>query len=181
MRILLLKPKHIGDSLLLTPTIVALKRARPGAEIWVVVRRGCEGILAGCPEIDRLLTIARGGKARAPLRRFRRGARHDPAAAGREIRLCFRARRWPSCPPARFAVPHGPPVLSSTRHDAEKKRVTPVRGHLPFRLGDVPSRGERLLYRGPNFFRCRSRSRRCVSTGLPRASGRRPPTLPILP
>jgi heptosyltransferase-3 len=58
MRILLIKPKHIGDSLLLTPTIVALKRARPGAEIWVVVRRGCEGILSGCPEIDRVLTVA---------------------------------------------------------------------------------------------------------------------------
>jgi heptosyltransferase-3 len=58
MRILLIKPKHIGDSLLLTPTIVALKQARPEAEIWVVVRRGCEGILTGCPEIDRLLTVA---------------------------------------------------------------------------------------------------------------------------
>jgi heptosyltransferase III len=58
MRILLIKPKHIGDSLLLTPTIVALKRARPDAEIWVVVRRGCEGILAGCPEIHRVLTVA---------------------------------------------------------------------------------------------------------------------------
>ncbi len=58
MRILLLKPKHIGDSLLLTPTIIALRLAQPDAEIWVVVRRGCEGILAGCPEIDRLLTVA---------------------------------------------------------------------------------------------------------------------------
>jgi heptosyltransferase III len=37
---------------------VALKRAWPEAKIWVVVRRGCEGILAGCPEIDRVLTVA---------------------------------------------------------------------------------------------------------------------------
>jgi len=58
MRILLIKPKHIGDSLILTPTILAIKRARPDAEIWLIVRRGCEGILAGCPEIDHLLTIA---------------------------------------------------------------------------------------------------------------------------
>jgi heptosyltransferase-3 len=58
MRILLIKPKHIGDTLLLTPTIVALRQAYPAAEIWVVVRRGCEGILAGCPEIDRILTVA---------------------------------------------------------------------------------------------------------------------------
>ncbi len=58
MRLLFIKPKHIGDSLLLTPTLVAAKRAYPQAEIWVVVRRGCESILAGCPEIDRVLTLA---------------------------------------------------------------------------------------------------------------------------
>jgi heptosyltransferase-3 len=58
MRILLIKPKQIGDSLILTPTIVAIKRAHPEAEIWVVVRRGCEGILAGCPEIARILLTA---------------------------------------------------------------------------------------------------------------------------
>jgi heptosyltransferase-3 len=58
MRILLIKPKHIGDSLLLTPTITAIKTAYPEAEIWVMVRRGCEGILAGCPDIAEILTLA---------------------------------------------------------------------------------------------------------------------------
>jgi heptosyltransferase-3 len=57
MRILLIKPKQIGDSLILTPTITAIKQAYPEAEIWVVVRRGCEGILAGCPHIARILTV----------------------------------------------------------------------------------------------------------------------------
>jgi len=63
MRILLIKPKHIGDTLVLTPTITALKQAHPKAKIWVVVRRGCEGILAGCPEIDRVLTVTAVDKA----------------------------------------------------------------------------------------------------------------------
>jgi heptosyltransferase-3 len=58
MRILLIKPKQIGDSLVLTPTIRAIKRKHPEAEIWVVIRRGCEGILAGCPDIARILTVA---------------------------------------------------------------------------------------------------------------------------
>lgn len=58
MRILLIKPKQIGDSLILTPTIMAIKNAYPESEIWVVVRRGCEGILAGCPEVARILTVA---------------------------------------------------------------------------------------------------------------------------
>ena len=58
MRILFIKPKYIGDSLLLTPTIVAVKNQYPEAEIWVLVRRGCEGILAGCPAIHRVLGLA---------------------------------------------------------------------------------------------------------------------------
>ena len=58
MRILLIKPKQIGDSLILTPTIAAIKQAHPEAEIWVVVRRGCEGILAGCPQIAHILLVA---------------------------------------------------------------------------------------------------------------------------
>lgn len=58
MRILFIKPKEIGDSLILTPTIRATKQLHPHAEIWVVVRRGCEGILAGCTEIDRILTLS---------------------------------------------------------------------------------------------------------------------------
>ena len=58
MRILFIKPKEIGDSLILTPTIRATKQLHPQAEIWVVVRRGCEGILAGCEDIDHILTLS---------------------------------------------------------------------------------------------------------------------------
>jgi heptosyltransferase III len=58
MRILFIKLRHIGDSLLLTPTIVATKTKFPDAEIWVLVRNSCDTILAGCPEIDRILTTA---------------------------------------------------------------------------------------------------------------------------
>lgn len=58
MRILFIKLRHIGDSLLLTPTIVATKKKYPHAEIWVLVRESCDAILAGCPEIDRILVTA---------------------------------------------------------------------------------------------------------------------------
>jgi heptosyltransferase-3 len=58
MRLLFLKLKHIGDSLLLTPTLAAVRRDYPQAEIWVAVRAGTEGILAGCPAIDHLVTFA---------------------------------------------------------------------------------------------------------------------------
>jgi heptosyltransferase-3 len=58
MRLLFIKLKHIGDALILTPTLAAARAAHPGALIWVVVRKGCEGILAGCPAIDRVLVSA---------------------------------------------------------------------------------------------------------------------------
>ncbi len=57
LRLLLVKLKHIGDALLLTPTANAIRARYPNAEIWAVVRRGTEGILAGCPAIDRLITV----------------------------------------------------------------------------------------------------------------------------
>lgn len=58
LRLLFVKLKHIGDALLLTPALMAVRADYPAAEIWVVVRQGCEGILAGCPAIDRILTTA---------------------------------------------------------------------------------------------------------------------------
>ena len=56
MRLLFVKLRHIGDALLLMPTLAAVKQSMPQAEIWVVVRGGSEGILAGCPYIDQLRT-----------------------------------------------------------------------------------------------------------------------------
>lgn len=52
MKLLFIKPKRIGDALLLTGTIRWVKLRHPGAIIHVVVRQGTEDILAGCPEID---------------------------------------------------------------------------------------------------------------------------------
>src|SRR4051812_1951183 len=58
MRVLFLKLRHIGDLLLLTPTLAALKAAEPRAEVWVLARRGTEGILDGCPHVDRVVLDA---------------------------------------------------------------------------------------------------------------------------
>ena len=79
MRILLIKPKQIGDSLILTPTITAIKRAHPEAEIWVVVRRGCEGILAGLPGHRAHFDRGGGGKKRPSARRPVDGTANDLA------------------------------------------------------------------------------------------------------
>ena len=88
MRLLFVKLRHIGDALLLTPTLAAVKQALPRCEIWVVVRKGSEGILAGCPHIDQLRTamVPEHGKAREEHRgrdrhllRELRGARFEHA------------------------------------------------------------------------------------------------------
>lgn len=52
MRILLIKLKHIGDALMMTPTIHAVKSAYPEARVCVLVRAGTESILAGCADLD---------------------------------------------------------------------------------------------------------------------------------
>ncbi len=52
MKLLFIKPKRIGDALLLTGTLRWVKRHHPDAIIHVVVREGTEDILKGCPEID---------------------------------------------------------------------------------------------------------------------------------
>ena len=58
VKLLFIKLRHFGDALLLTPTLTAVRQQLPKAEITVLTRRGCEGILAGCPAIDRILTTA---------------------------------------------------------------------------------------------------------------------------
>lgn len=57
-RVLLVKLRHIGDTLILTPTLTAIRAAYPQARIDVLVRDSCEGILAGCPAVDTIYTTA---------------------------------------------------------------------------------------------------------------------------
>ncbi len=54
MKLLFSKPKLIGDALLLTGTIRAVKNLFPNSEIHVLVRAGTEGILVGCPDISEI-------------------------------------------------------------------------------------------------------------------------------
>ena len=57
-RILIIKPQRIGDLLLLTPTLSALKNQVPDARIELLVRRSSAKILESFPKIvDRVWTI----------------------------------------------------------------------------------------------------------------------------
>jgi lipopolysaccharide heptosyltransferase II len=65
-RILLIRPDHLGDVLLSTPAIHALREARPNAEIYMLAGPWSGGLLANYPEFDRVLTIAFPGFSRSP-------------------------------------------------------------------------------------------------------------------
>ena len=58
--ILIIKLRYIGDVLLATPTLRALKAARPDVRVTMMVNRGTEGVLSGNPDIDEILTLDKG-------------------------------------------------------------------------------------------------------------------------
>lgn len=59
-RILVIKLKHIGDVLLATPAIHALKQAYPSSRIFALVSAGTEEVLAGNPDLEEVLIFKKG-------------------------------------------------------------------------------------------------------------------------
>lgn len=66
MKILLIKLKNLGDTLLLTPVIRGIKQKYPESHVTAVVRSGTEAMLEGCPDLDEII-------ASSPLAESRRG------------------------------------------------------------------------------------------------------------
>jgi len=58
-RILCIKLKHIGDVLLMTPAIRALRRAWPECAVAALVPRGTEEVLAGNPDLTAVFVLDR--------------------------------------------------------------------------------------------------------------------------
>jgi ADP-heptose:LPS heptosyltransferase len=58
-RVLAIRHRAGGDLLLTTPAFHALRRGLPGARIEVLTARGLAGLLAGNPDVDRVLTFDR--------------------------------------------------------------------------------------------------------------------------
>lgn len=69
-RILLVRPDHLGDMVLTTPVLDALKRSVPGAHITMMVGPWSSEIVARHPAIDRLLVFPFPGFRRASQNPF---------------------------------------------------------------------------------------------------------------
>ncbi len=65
---LLIRPDHLGDVLLTTPAIQALKRAQPSARLVGLVGGWSSEALAAYPEVDLVLTMPFPGFSRQPKR-----------------------------------------------------------------------------------------------------------------
>jgi len=76
-RVLIIRPDHLGDMLLTTPAIKALKKQRPELSIHVLCGDACAELLEAYDEVDQILTL--------PFPGFGRAA----ASAGKAYRLAL--------------------------------------------------------------------------------------------
>ena len=59
-KILIIKLRYIGDVLLATPTVRAIKAARPDVRVTMMVNRGTEDVLSGNPDVDEIIILDKG-------------------------------------------------------------------------------------------------------------------------
>src|SRR4029077_19431350 len=61
--LLIIKLRYIGDVLLATPTVRAIKAARPDVRVTMMVNRGTEDVLSGNPDMDEIVILDKGSLA----------------------------------------------------------------------------------------------------------------------
>ena len=108
-RILVIRPDHIGDVLLITPALRLLRRAFPESEITALVGPWSEAVLAHNPDIDRIETCRFPGFDRSQGRQGTRAYRQLWQDAGRlreegyQLALNLREDFWWGAALAAFA------------------------------------------------------------------------------
>src|SRR5215213_8360448 len=77
-RVLLVRLRSIGDTVLATPSLFALKRFLPEAEIDILVEDWVAPLLTNHPHVNKVIALERGGVvARTRIERELRGDRYD--------------------------------------------------------------------------------------------------------
>ena len=111
-RILLIRPDHLGDVLLTTPAIRALRAAHPNAEIHALVGPWSASVLANFSELDVILTL--------PFPGFSRREKTQPRLA-----LPTRPRIGAQPAPHRLRHSHHLPPRSLVGRAADASRRNP--------------------------------------------------------
>src|SRR2546423_6032663 len=62
-RVLVVRLRSIGDTVLATPSLYALRRFLPSAQIDILLESWVAPVLDGCADVDNVLTIERGSGA----------------------------------------------------------------------------------------------------------------------
>lgn len=77
-RVLLVRLRSIGDTVLATPSVFALKRFLPQAQVDILVEDWVAPLLTNHPDVDNVIVLERGGVvARTRVARELRAARYD--------------------------------------------------------------------------------------------------------
>src|SRR6185295_8572159 len=77
-KVLLVRLRSIGDTVLATPSVFALKRFLPNVEVDILVEDWVAPLLANHPQVDKVVVLERGGfMARARIARELRAANYD--------------------------------------------------------------------------------------------------------
>ena len=76
--VLIIKLRYIGDVLLATPTVRAIKAAQPDVRVTMMVNRGTEDVLSGNPDLDEVVVLDKGSlTAQSRLITWLRSRRFD--------------------------------------------------------------------------------------------------------
>lgn len=73
MKILVINIKYLGDLIVSTPGIRALRKAQPDAEIVFLVRKEFKAVLENNPNLDRIITFDPGMKGNSSLKKYNDG------------------------------------------------------------------------------------------------------------
>ncbi len=115
--ILVFKQRNIGDVLLATPAIHALRIAWPNARIAVAVNSGTEEMITGNPDADRVIVFDRSARDDGGGRRWKE-----------EIRFLREIRSWR-------------PDLAVQLTEGDRGAILAVLSGARFRVGVAPGRG----------------------------------------
>src|SRR5207244_12466039 len=112
MKILLLQLKRIGDLILTTPAIAALREHFPQAEVTIVLSSQCADLLPAIAGVDRILMARRNLSALAAL----------VAVAGDKLDYCIEFRRNDRSESTVFLSAARKRIVASRVPDQSKRR-----------------------------------------------------------